>query len=134
MLQHTFECIPIQNQVPKDAVSNYLSLKHITQTNITARPWKDTHIQRADLQVQKLNINDKTTMEGGLKRPNKVFICPKQSLMSCSIINALQSYVLQNCQLLICKTYHCVGALIEMHEYNFCTRNSNDCKVFNPLL
>ena len=62
-----------------------IAAKTFTQTNITVpqiRLQKGTHIQRADLQVQKLNINDEATMEGGIKWPNKVIACPQQSLMN----------------------------------------------------
>lgn len=46
---------------------------------------KGADIYRAYLQIQKLNINDKSTNKGGIHRPDKVFTGAKQPLMNCSI-------------------------------------------------
>lgn len=74
ILRHTFECIHLKPELQED-------INNFAQTNIIAphvrRLQKGTNIQRADLQVQKLNINDEATKEGGINRPNKVFGCPK---------------------------------------------------------
>ena len=57
-------------------------LHHPTSQHLKLGIQKVTHIHRADLQVQKLNINDEATMKGRINWPNKVFAIPKQSLMN----------------------------------------------------
>lgn len=47
------------------------------------------HIQRANLQVQKLNIDDEATKKIGINRPHKVIASPEQSLMNCNMSNIL---------------------------------------------
>ena len=54
------------------------------QSNTTK--FRSAHIYRADLQIQKLDINDEATMQDGINRPpDKVITIPKESLVNCSM-------------------------------------------------
>ena len=46
---------------------------------------RKTYIHWADLQVQKLNINDEATKKSVINRPNKVIASTKLSFVNCNI-------------------------------------------------